>query len=70
MRKTLSAAQVKKLPAGTDVLKVRDATGQVARLWVVKSGRKKMLKGVYAEFDIKDQSGWHYEIEEVKSCLT
>lgn len=63
MTKTLTAAQVKKLPVSTDVLHVQESTGKHARLWIIKSGRKKMLKGVYAEYDIADRPGWHYEVE-------
>ena len=63
MRKTLTADQVKKLPVGTDVFLIRESTGQWGMLWVVKSGRKKMLKGVAAEHEIKDRAGWHYEVE-------
>ena len=63
MRKTLTAAQVKRLPVGTDVFLVRDATGQAGTLWIIKSGRKKMLKGAYVLRDITDRAGWHYEVE-------
>lgn len=61
--KTLTAAQVKKLPVGTDVRIVRESTGQTGLLWVVKSGRKKMLRGVVTSHlhEIKDRQGWHYE---------
>lgn len=64
MGKVLSAAQVKKLPLGTDVLEVNDKTGSVGRYWIVKSGRKKILRGIIVTLDIKDREGWHYEIEE------
>lgn len=63
MRKTLTAEQLKKLPAGTDVLLVRESTGQVGRLWIVKNGRKKKLKGIMTEHEIRDRAGWHYEVE-------
>jgi len=60
--KTLTAAQVKRLPVGTDVALVRESTGQRALLWVVKSGRKKMLRGVFGWMhEIADRPGWHYE---------
>lgn len=61
-RKTVTAAQVKRLKVGTDVFLIREATGQTGRLWVIKSGRKKMLKGAVAEHEIKDRPGWHYEV--------
>lgn len=61
--KTLSADKVKKLPVGTDVLFVNDQTGEKGRLWIVKTGRKKMLRGVIAQHEIKDRPGWHYEVE-------
>ena len=63
--KTLTAEKVKKLPPGTDVYLVREATGQRGRLWIVKSGKKKLLKGVMAEHEIKDRPGWHYEVDAV-----
>ena len=61
--KILTAAQVKKLPVGTDVRLVRESTGRTGLLWVVKSGRKKMLRGVVTGHlhEIKDRQGWHYE---------
>lgn len=61
--KTLTADKVKRLPVGTNVFLVRDGTGQKGKLWIVKSGRKKMLKGLYAEHEIKDRPGWHFEVE-------
>lgn len=63
MRKTITADKVKKLPVGTDVFLIRESTGEAGRLWIVKSGRKKILKGVFAEHEIKDRAGWHYEVE-------
>lgn len=65
MAKILTAEKVRKLPVGTDVFYVRDATGQAGRFWVIKSGRKKMLKGAIAGIrEIKDMAGWHYELRE------
>ncbi len=62
--KVLTADKVKKLTVGTDVYFVREATGQKARLWIVKRGRKKMLHGVIAgDREIKERPGWHYEVE-------
>lgn len=63
MRKQLTAAQVKKLPAGTDIYVIREATGQEGKMWIIKSGRKKKLKGIMTEHDIMDRPGWHYEVE-------
>ena len=62
--KTLSAAQVKKLPVGTIVFIVKEDTGDHGRMWIVKSGRKKILKGIYTEMHIKDRAGWCYEVED------
>ena len=63
--KVLTADKVKRLPVGTDDYYVREATGQVAKLWIVKSGRKKMLHGVIAgDREIKERPGWHYEVTE------
>lgn len=64
MGKIMTAEKIKKLPPGTDVTLVREATGETGRLWVVKSGRKKMLRGPFAMHEIKDRPGWHYEVEE------
>ncbi len=61
--KVLSADKVKKLPPGTDVFLVRESNGSKGRLWIVKVGKKKMLKGIYSEHEIKDRPGWHYEVE-------
>lgn len=63
MGKILTAAQVKKLPVGTDVVIVRESDNRTGSLWVVKSGRKTMLKGVYGLREIVDRPGWHYEVE-------
>ena len=62
--KTLDAAGVKKLPVGTDVYLVREATGEKGLLYVVKSGRKKMLRGMTGLHEIKDRAGWHNGVEE------
>lgn len=64
MGKVLSAEQVKKLPLGTVVNWVDEKSGKAARLWIVKSGRKKVLRGIITQFNIKDREGCHYEIEE------
>ena len=61
--KTLTAEKVKKLPPGTDVYLVREATGQRGKMWIVKSGTKKLLKGAVSEVTIKDRPGWHYEVD-------
>lgn len=63
MRKILTAEKVKKLPVGTQVFFIRDATGQQGTLSVVKCGRKKILKGTFVEQEIKERPGWHYEVE-------
>lgn len=64
--KVLTAAKVKRLPVGTDVTVVNEETGQTGRLWIIKNGRKKMLRGIVTTHEIKDLEGWHYEIEEGK----
>lgn len=61
MGRILTAEQVKRLPVGTDIILVREGTGQTGMLWVVKVGRKKMLRGVAATHEIVDRPGWHYE---------
>ena len=64
MRKRLSAEKVKKLPVGSDVYHVEEATGKAARLFIVQSGKKKMLKSVFLEpRKIEDRPGWHYEVD-------
>lgn len=63
MGKVLNAQKVKRLPVGTNVYVVREATNQRGLMWIIKSGRKKLLRGVYAQHEIKDRAGWHYELE-------
>jgi len=63
MKKILTADKVKKLPVGTDVYLVKDGTDLRGMLWIVKSGRKKLLKGLTSELEIKDKPGWHYEVD-------
>lgn len=63
MKKILTADKVKKLPVGTDVYLVKDGTDLRGTLWIVKSGRKKLLKGLTSELEIKDKPGWHYEVD-------
>ena len=60
--KVVTAAQLKKLSEGTTVHLVHGE--QKGLLRIVKSGRKKMLRGCYALHEIKDRPGWHYEVEE------
>lgn len=43
--KILTAEKVKRLPPGTDVILVNEQTGSRGRLWIIKSGRRKMLRG-------------------------
>lgn len=62
--KVLTAEKVKKLPPGTDVFTVKDETGERGRLWIIKSGRKKLLKGILKSYEIKERPGWHYEVAE------
>lgn len=65
--KVLTAAEVKRLPVGTDVIVVNEKTGSRGMLWIIKRGRKKMLRGIVTLHEIKDLEGWHYEIEEGKN---
>lgn len=65
--KTLTAKQVKRLEPGADVYLVNDKTGKRASLWVIRMGRKKVLRGILNVHEIKDLEGWHYEIEEEKN---
>ncbi len=67
--KTLTAGNVKRLQPGTDVFLVEEKTGHRGRMWIIKSGRKKLLRGILSTHEIIDRPGWHYEIEEgKKSC--
>ena len=61
MGKVLTAQKVKKLPVGTDIILIREGTGKSGKLSVIKSGRKKMLRGVMGLHEIVDRPGWHYE---------
>ena len=60
--KIVTAAQLKKLPEGTTVYLVHGE--QKGLLTLVKSGRKKMLRGCYALQEIKDRPGWRSEVDE------
>ena len=62
--KIISADKVKKLPVGTDVYIVNESTGKSGLMWIIKSGRKKLLKGILSTHEIKDTDGWHYEVDE------
>ena len=60
--KILSADQVKRLPVGTDIKIVQNSTGRYSLAYIVKSGRKKMLKKPLFDPDvIIDRVGYHYE---------
>ena len=59
---TITAEQVKQLPVGTDVKIVQNSTGRYSLAYIVKSGRKKMLKRPLFDPDvIIDRVGYHYE---------
>lgn len=62
MGKILSAKKVKKLPIDTGVMLIDEKTGKAGRLWIMKIGRKKVLRGIIATHEIKDRCGWHYEL--------
>lgn len=64
--KTLTAEKVKRLPPGTDVTIVKEEDGSVGHMWIIKSGRKKLLRGILSTHEIIDRPGWHYEVEEGK----
>ena len=58
----LTADQVKRLPVGTDIKIVQNSTGRYSLAYIVKSGRKKMLKKPLFDPDvIIDRVGYHYE---------
>ena len=58
----LTADQVKRLPVGTDIKIVQNSTGRYNLAYIVKSGRKKMLKKPLFDPDvIIDRVGYHYE---------
>ena len=60
--KTLTAEQVKRLPVGTDIKIVQNSTGRYSLGYIVKSGRKKMLKKPLLDpVVIVDRVGFHYE---------
>ena len=60
--KTLTAEQVKRLPVGTDIKIVQNSTGSYILAYIVKSGRKKMLKKPLMDpVVIIDRAGYHYE---------
>ena len=58
----LTAEQVKRLPVGTDSKIVQNSTGRYSLSYIVKSGRKKMLKKPLMDpVVIVDRTGYHYE---------
>ena len=58
----LTAEQVKRLPVGTDIKIVQNSTGRYSLSYIVKSGRKKMLKKPLMDpVVIIDRAGYHYE---------
>ena len=58
----LTAEQVKRLPVGTDIKIVQNSTGRFSLGYIVKSGRKKMLKRpLFDPAVIVDRVGYHYE---------
>jgi len=58
----LTAEQVKRLPVGTDIKIVQNSTGRYSLGYIVKSGRKKMLKKPLMDpVVIIDRAGYHYE---------
>ena len=60
--KILTAEQVKRLPVGTDIKIVQNSTGRYSLSYIVKSGRKKMLKRpLFDPVVIIDRVGYHYE---------
>ena len=60
--KILTADQVKRLPVGTDIKIVHNSTGSYSLCYIVKSGRKKMLKKPLMDpVVIIDRAGYHYE---------
>jgi len=62
---TLTAEQVKRLPVGTDVRIVQNATGKYGLGYIVKSGKRKMLKCPLLDpVVIVDRVGFHYEVED------
>jgi len=59
---TLTAEQVKRLPVGKDVRIVQNDTGKYELGYIVKSGKRKMLKRPLFDPDvIIDRVGYHYE---------
>ena len=62
--KTLTAEQVKRLPVGTDVRIVQNAMGTYELGYIVKSGKRKMIKKLLLDpVAIVDRMGYHYEVD-------
>jgi len=63
---TLTAEQVKRLPVGADVRIVQNDTGKYGLGYIIKSGKRKMLKKPLMDpVVIIDRVGYHYERVEV-----
>jgi len=64
----LTAEQVKRLPVGTDIKLVHNSTGRYSLGYIIKPGRKKMLKKPLMDpVVIIDRAGYHYERVEDES---
>lgn len=61
--KKVTARQLKRLPVGTNVY-ITTNEGNKCKMWISQTYKKKFLKGVFTEMDIKDRAGWTYEVEE------
>ena len=60
--KTLTAEQVKRLRVGKNVRIVQNDTGKYVLGYIVKSGKRKMLKfPLLGPVAIVDRVGFHYE---------
>lgn len=66
-RKQISIANLKRLPVGSDVLYVQEATGHFARMWIAKNHKGRLvLKGVLSErylSEVTASPGYHFEVE-------
>ena len=61
---TLTAEQVKRLPVGKDVRIVQNDTGKYELCYIVKSGKRKMIKKPLLDpVVIVDRVGFHYEVD-------
>ena len=61
-KQVITAKEIKRLPAGTEINIIRESDGQIRIAEVVNCGKRKMLRGPRGLSYIKDIPGYLYEL--------